>query len=152
MKICNFNPTNNFTRSFWRETQHINTMHVVSWGVRGILNLGPCGVLFFFNCCNALRSCDPSLILYWDSSNEGENKKNKGNVNECCTALVRNLIKESFYGKRKKKAINVLITFFIFHKSDIKTFLKWILNQCRTALVNMTQKINKKNNIKYVRC
>ena len=26
----------------------------------------------------------------------------KGNVNECCTALVKNLIKESFYGKRKK--------------------------------------------------
>ena len=25
-----------------------------------------------------------------------------GNVNECCTALVKNLIKESFYGKRKK--------------------------------------------------
>ena len=24
----------------------------------------------------------------------------KGNVNECCTALVKNLIKESFYGKR----------------------------------------------------
>ena len=26
-----------------------------------------------------------------------------GNVNECRTALVKNLIKESFYGKRKKK-------------------------------------------------
>ena len=26
----------------------------------------------------------------------------KGNVNECCTALVKNLIKESFYEKRKK--------------------------------------------------
>ena len=26
----------------------------------------------------------------------------KGNVNECRTALVKNLIKESFYGKRKK--------------------------------------------------
>ena len=63
---------------------------------------------------------------------------NKENVNECCTTLVKNLIKESFYGKRKKKAINVLIAFFISHKSDIKTFLKWILNQCRTALVNMT--------------
>ena len=24
----------------------------------------------------------------------------KGNVNECCTALVKNLIKESFYEKR----------------------------------------------------
>ena len=30
---------------------------------------------------------------------------NKGNVNECRTALVKNLIKESFYGKRKKKQL-----------------------------------------------
>ena len=36
-------------------------------------------------------------------------------------ALVKNLIKESFYGKRKK-AINVLIVFFISHKNDVKTF------------------------------
>ena len=28
-----------------------------------------------------------------------------GNVNECRTALVKNLIKESFYGKRKKKQL-----------------------------------------------
>ena len=61
-----------------------------------------------------------------------------GNVNECRTALVKNLIKENFYGKRKKKKINILIVFFISHKSDVKTFLKWILNQYRTALVNMT--------------
>ena len=61
-----------------------------------------------------------------------------GNVNECRTALVKNLIKESFYGKRKKKAINILIVYFISHKSDVKTFLKWIINQCCTALVNMT--------------
>ena len=45
-------------------------------------------------------------------------------------ALVNNLVKESFYGKRKKKSINVLTVFFIFHKSDIKTFLKWIVNKC----------------------
>ena len=50
-----------------------------------------------------------------------------GNVNECRTTLVKNLIKESFYGK-KKKTINVLIAFFISYKSDVKTFLKWILN------------------------
>ena len=36
--------------------------------------------------------------------------------------MVNNPFKESFYGKRKKKAINVLTTFFISHKSDIKTF------------------------------
>ena len=27
------------------------------------------------------------------------------NVNECCTALVKNLIKEIFYEKRKKKQL-----------------------------------------------
>ena len=43
-------------------------------------------------------------------------------------ALVKNPVKESFYGKRKKK--NVLTAFFISHKSGVKTFLKWILNQC----------------------
>ena len=33
-------------------------------------------------------------------------------------ALVNNPFKESFYGKRKKKkTINVLTVFFIFHKS-----------------------------------
>ena len=29
----------------------------------------------------------------------------QGNVNECRTTLVKNLIKESFYGKRKKKQL-----------------------------------------------
>ena len=29
----------------------------------------------------------------------------------------------------KEKKINVLITFFILHKSDVKTFLKLIVNQ-----------------------
>ena len=52
-----------------------------------------------------------------------------GHVNECHRALVNNPIKESFYGKRKK-IINVLTFFFISHKSNVKTFLKWILNQC----------------------
>ena len=44
-------------------------------------------------------------------------------------ALVNNSVKESFYGKRKKKKpINVLAAFFISHKSDVKTFLKWMVN------------------------
>jgi len=44
--------------------------------------------------------------------------------------LINNLVKESFYGKRKrKKTINVLIVFFISHKSDVKIFQKWIVNQ-----------------------
>ena len=47
-------------------------------------------------------------------------------------ALVNNLFKEIFYGKRKKKkkkTINVLTAFFISHKSDVKIFLKCIVNQ-----------------------
>ena len=43
-------------------------------------------------------------------------------------ALVNNQFKKSFY--EKKKAINVLIAFSIFHKSCVKTFLKWIINLC----------------------
>ena len=48
--------------------------------------------------------------------------------------------------EKEKKEINVLTAFFISHKSDIKTFLKLILNQCRTVLVNMTL-FNNTNNV-----
>ena len=44
----------------------------------------------------------------------------KGNAN----ALVNNPFKEKFYGKWKKKVINILTAFFIPHKSGIKNFLK----------------------------
>ena len=44
--------------------------------------------------------------------------------------------------KKEKKTINVLTAFFIFHKSDVKTFLKWILNQYYTAFINMTRYYN----------
>ena len=37
--------------------------------------------------------------------------------------LVNNPFKESFY-RKKKKTINILTVTFIFHKSDVKTFLK----------------------------
>ena len=43
--------------------------------------------------------------------------------------LVYNSIKEIFYGKRKEKSINILTIFFISYKNDVKTFLKWIINQ-----------------------
>ena len=39
--------------------------------------------------------------------------------------LVNNPFKENFYEEKK---INVLIVFFISHKSGVKTFLKWIVN------------------------
>ena len=38
--------------------------------------------------------------------------------------MVKNLFKENFHEKRKKKIINVLTAFFIFHKNSIKIFLK----------------------------
>ena len=55
--------------------------------------------------------------------------KSKVMLTSALRVLVKNPIKKSFYGKRKK-IINVLIAFFISHKSDIKTFFNWILNQC----------------------
>ena len=57
------------------------------------------------------------------------------NINECRTVLIKNLIKESFY---RKKKINVLTAFFISHKNDVKIFLEWIFNQYRTTLVKKT--------------
>ena len=36
--------------------------------------------------------------------------------------LVNNSVKESFFGE--KKTINILTTFFIFHKNNVKIFLK----------------------------
>ena len=50
-------------------------------------------------------------------------KKKKGvMLTSALRVLVKNLIKENFYGKRKK--INIFTTFFISHKSNVKTFLK----------------------------
>ena len=40
--------------------------------------------------------------------------------------LINNPFKKSFYEK-KKKTINILTTFFISHKSGVKTFLKRIV-------------------------
>ena len=38
--------------------------------------------------------------------------------------IINNSFKKSFYGKRKKKVTNILTTFSIFYKRDLKTFLK----------------------------
>ena len=46
--------------------------------------------------------------------------------------LIKNPVKESFYGK---KIINFLTAFFISHKSDVKTFIKLIVN---TTLKKLT--------------
>ena len=42
--------------------------------------------------------------------------------------MVNNSFKENFY--KKKKVINVLTSFSISHKNDVKTLLKWIVNHC----------------------
>ena len=51
--------------------------------------------------------------------------------------IINNLFKKSFYRKRKKKKVtNILIAFSIVHKisiflkSDVKIFLKSIVNHC----------------------
>ena len=41
--------------------------------------------------------------------------------------MVNNPFKEMFY-EEKNNNNNVLTAFFISHKNDIKTFLKWIIN------------------------
>ena len=41
---------------------------------------------------------------------------------------LRIQLKKKFYEKKKK--FNVLTTFFITDKSDVKTFLKLIVNKC----------------------
>ena len=38
--------------------------------------------------------------------------------------FVNNPVKKKFLWEKKKKTINILTVFFIFHKSDIKTFIK----------------------------
>ena len=32
--------------------------------------------------------------------------------------------------EKKKKVINIFTAFLIYNKSGIKTFLKWIINEC----------------------
>ena len=44
-------------------------------------------------------------------------------LTDALRTIVHNSFKDSFY----KKKINVLT---IFYKSDVKTFLKWIVNHC----------------------
>ena len=47
--------------------------------------------------------------------------------------LIKNPVKESFYEK-KKKIINILTTFFISHKSDVKTFFNYSKLLIETSL------------------
>ena len=42
----------------------------------------------------------------------------------------------------KKKVINILTAFFIFHKNDIKIFLKWFINSILRTFVSKTQPLN----------
>ena len=47
----------------------------------------------------------------------------KEKLTEALRVMINNPFKESFNGKRKK-VINVLIAFSIFHKSGVKTSIK----------------------------
>ena len=49
-------------------------------------------------------------------------------LTDALRAIINNSFKESFYRKRRKTIINVLTIFSISNKSDVKTFLKWIVN------------------------
>ena len=51
--------------------------------------------------------------------------------------LVNNTLKKTFIGKGKK-IINILTAFFIYHKNNVKTFLKWIFNKYPNAIVSIT--------------
>ena len=44
--------------------------------------------------------------------------------------LANNQFKDNFYEKRKKEQLIFWQFFFIYHKNDVKTFPKWIVNQC----------------------
>ena len=41
--------------------------------------------------------------------------------------MINNQFKKNFYGKRKKKVINILIVFSISYKSCVKIFLNGLL-------------------------
>jgi len=51
----------------------------------------------------------------------------KGKVNGCLKSIGLEKNLEIFYGKRKKQLI-FLTAFYIFHKSGVKNFLKWFIN------------------------
>ena len=58
------------------------------------------------------------------------------NVNRCPKSIVYEAFLETFYEKRKKKKKFVLTVFYISHENDVKTFLKWFINNYFRALVN----------------
>ena len=71
------------------------------------------------------------IFKTWERKREIEilnvSNKNRVMLMSVFKALFKNLMKESFYEK-KKKTINVLTVFFISYKSDVKNFFNWILN------------------------
>ena len=73
-------------------------------------------------------------------------------LTDALKAMVNNPFKESFYGKKRKekkrKAINVLTTFFISHKSGVKTSLKLIVNHCPKRTCQHDPKKKKKSLVK----
>ena len=56
-------------------------------------------------------------------------------VTNALRILVKNSVKEGFYGK-KIIIINILTIFFIFYKSNDKNFLKWMVNKLTWPILN----------------
>ena len=51
--------------------------------------------------------------------------------------MINNQFKKNFYGKRKKKVINILIVFSISYKSCVKIFLNGLLIIALRATVSI---------------
>ena len=75
-----------------------------------------CNMPFFYRIFKSFLADWIRYIIY-----KGQYKKWVMLTNALKT-LIKNPVIENFYGK--KKAINFLTTFFIFHKNDVKIFLK----------------------------
>ena len=91
------------------------------------------------------------VMIYkiWNFLSKIEEQNFIDSENECNTKTDPNTLRLFHYGKclrvplghsliihlkkvfiGKKKVINILTAVFIFHKSGIKIFLKWIINEC----------------------
>ena len=55
-------------------------------------------------------------------------------MNALKTFVSKNHFRNVLMGKKKKKTINILTAFFIFHESDIKTLLKLFVNNCSKSI------------------
>ena len=55
-------------------------------------------------------------------------------MNALKTFVSKNHFRNVLMEKKKKKTINVLTVFSIFHESDVKTLLKLFVNNCSKSI------------------